>query len=130
MKDATPIIFFDGECTLCTGVVQFILKRDKKNTFRFASLQGKAGRNLFLAEDQKDSFVLSIDEKKYVKSTAVLKMFRQLGNGWQLLYPLILIPRCIRDSVYTIIAKNRYKWFGKRDSCWIPNPKWSSKFLD
>lgn len=130
MKETTPIIFFDGACALCTGVVQFILKRDTKNTFRFASLQGKAGRNLFLSETQKDSFVFAIDNKIYVRSTAALKICKQIGNGWQLLYPLILIPTCIRDGVYRIIAKNRYNWFGKRDSCWVPDAQWSSKFLD
>lgn len=130
MKNSTPIIYFDGECALCIGVVQFILKSDKKNKFRFASLQGNAGRNLVLSEEQKDSFVLTIDDHIYVRSTAALKMFRHLGNGWQLLYPLIIIPKFLRDAVYDLIAKNRYKWFGKRDSCWMPDPKWTDKFLD
>ena len=130
MKNFTPIIYFDGECALCTSVVQFILKRDKKNKFRFASLQGKAGRNLHLSEDQKDSFVLTIDDRIYVRSTAALKMLRHLGNGWQLIYPLIIIPKFIRDAVYDLMAKNRYKWFGKCNSCWMPDPKWTEKFLD
>lgn len=130
MKDSTPIIYFDGECTLCTGVVQFLLKRDSKNIFRFAPLQGKAREHLFLSEEQTNSFLLFSEGTIYTRSTAVLKLFRLLGNGWQFFYPLILIPTSIRDLVYNYIAKNRYKWFGKRLSCWKPDPKWSEKFLD
>lgn len=130
MKKNTPVIYFDGECALCTGVVQFLLKRDTKNIFRFASLQGKAGRNLFLSDDEKDSFILAEGDKIYSRSTGALNMFRLLGHGWQIMYLFIFIPKSIRDGVYNFISKNRYKWFGKRETCWMPDAKWSEKFLE
>lgn len=129
MNPSTPIIFFDGECALCTGVVQFILKRDNKKRFRFASLQGNVGRNLFLFTPKIDSIVLKIDEQHYIKSNAVLEICRLLGNGWHLLYMFRWIPRIFRDGIYDFIAKNRYRWFGKRATCWMPDKKWDDRFL-
>ena len=130
MNTSAPIVFFDGECALCTGVVQFILKRDKKKRFRFASLQGHAGRNLFLSNTPVDSVVLKIDEQLYTKSTAALEICKRLGSGWQLLYIFRWMPKTFRDHLYDIIAKNRYRWFGKRDTCWVPDEKWTDRFLD
>lgn len=130
MNTSSPIVFFDGECALCTGVVQFILKRDKKKRFRFASLQGYAGRNLFLSNNPVDSVVLKIDEQLYTKSAAALKICKLLGNGWQLLYIFRWIPKTFRDHLYDIISKNRYRWFGKRETCWVPDEKWTDRFID
>lgn len=130
MKHSTPIIYFDGECALCTGVVKFILKRDKHKRFRFASLQGSASRNPFLANIHKDSFVLEVDGKILQHSTAALTVFKELGGFWAILYVGILIPKYFRDAVYRIIARNRYQWFGKLESCWIPDEKWKDRFID
>lgn len=130
MKRSSPIVYFDGECALCTGVVQFILKRDKKKKFRFASLQGAANRNPFLASIQKDSVVLEENNIIYVRSTAALRICKWLGGGWSICYAFIVLPLWIRDGLYNFIARNRYKWFGKKDQCWVPDKKWADQFLD
>lgn len=128
------VVLFDGVCNLCNNSVQFIIKRDKKRLFRFASLQGKAGQELLekhhLPTDDFNSFVLIEGEKPYTRSAAALKIARHLGGGWRLLYSLMIIPRFIRDAVYNLIAKNRYKWFGKKDECMIPTPELRERFLD
>jgi predicted DCC family thiol-disulfide oxidoreductase YuxK len=130
----SPVIFFDGVCNLCTGSVQFILKRDHKKIFRFASLQGEAGRMMLLendlSQDQLKTLVLNDGEKIYTRSTAALMVAKELSGLWPLFYALIIVPRALRDGVYNIISNNRYKWFGKKEVCWIPDPKWSNRFLD
>jgi len=129
-----PVVLFDGVCNLCNSSVQFILKRDKKKQFLFASLQGKAGQALLrqfnLPVNELFSFILVDGDRYYVRSTAVLQMLKRLGGGWRLLYAFIIIPRFIRDAVYNWIARNRYKWFGKQESCWVPTPELRSRFLD
>jgi predicted DCC family thiol-disulfide oxidoreductase YuxK len=128
------IILFDGVCNLCNGAVQFIIKRDKKQQFRFASLQGKAGNEFLkkfdLPANIYDSFILLEGDKVYKRSTAALRIAKNLSGGWKLLYGLMIVPRFIRDVVYNIIAKNRYKWFGKRNECMIPSPELKDRFLD
>ena len=111
-------------CNLCSGVVQFVVKSDKKNYFKFASLQSDYGKLLLtqngLPISEFNSFLLYYNNKLYYKSTAALMVARLMGRGMQLLYFFIIIPRVIRDYIYTIIAQNRYKWFGKKTVCWIP----------
>ncbi len=126
-------IFFDGECNLCSGSVQFILQRDRKTTFQFASLQGQSGQE-FLAKhnfppDHFDSFILVEDDRLYTRSTAALRVAKQLIFPWAWLYAFIVVPRFICDGVYEFISRNRYKWFGKKDACWIPEPRWTKRFL-
>ncbi len=127
------VIFFDGYCNLCNGAVQFTIKRDAHDVFRFASLQSDyAEKNLapFALEPQKgDSFVLLEGGRVYQRSTAALRVARKLNGLWPLLYGFIIIPGFIRDAVYNYIAKNRYKWFGKQKSCWVPTPELQQKFL-
>ncbi len=119
-----PVILFDGMCNLCSNVVQFVIKRDKENVFQFASLQSEYGKQLLsqnnLSVTNFNSFLLYYNNKLYYKSTAALMVSKLLGNGMQLLYFFIIIPRFIRDFFYSIIAQNRYKWFGKKAVCWIP----------
>lgn len=128
------VIFFDGLCNLCNGAVQFTIERDRRNVFRFASLQSDFAReklkdfNFEPAEGS--SFVLLEEGKIYQRSTAALRVAKKLKGLWPLLYAFIIIPPFIRDAVYNYIAKNRYKWFGKQESCWIPTPELKSKFLD
>ncbi len=126
-------IFFDGECNLCSGSVQFVLKRDRKEEFRFASLQGETGQALLASlqfpKDHFDSFILQEGDVIYTRSTAALTVVKHLGGAWSLLYALIVIPRFIRDGVYEFISRRRYKWFGKRETCWLPQPKWEKRFL-
>lgn len=128
-----PVILFDGVCNLCNDSVQFILKRDKKKQFRFASLQSNAGQQLLhqfsLPAANFNSFVLLEKDKVYTKSTGALRMCKLLGGGWALLYALIIVPRFIRDAVYNMIARNRYKWFGKKEECWLPTPELKERFL-
>jgi predicted DCC family thiol-disulfide oxidoreductase YuxK len=129
-----PTVFFDGICNLCNGAVLFIIKRDKKNRFRFASLQGEAGQAFLqqhqLPADTFNSFILAEENKIYTRSTAALRVCKYLNGGWPLMYGFIIIPRFISDAVYNLIARNRYKWFGKKEACWIPTPALKEKFLD
>lgn len=128
-----PVILFDGVCNLCSGSVQFILKRDKEKRFLFASLQSAYGQKLLqqfkLPVDNFNSFILYQDEKIFSKSTGALKMFSQL-SGWKWVKVFWIVPKFIRDAIYNLIAKNRYKWFGKKEECWLPTPELKERFLD
>lgn len=132
MKDE-PIILFDGVCNLCNGSVQYVLKHDKKKLFRFASLQSDSGQQLLkkykLPYNNFNSFVLLQNEKAYLKSTAALMVAKQLGGFTQMLYAFIIVPTFVRDAVYNLISKNRYKWFGKKESCMVPTTELQSRFL-
>ena len=134
MHPDKPVILFDGICNLCSNSVLFILRRDKKNQFLFGSLQGKTGQEYLakfnLPADTFNSFMLVEGDTLYTRSTAALRMVKHLVGGWSLLYAFIIIPQFIRDAVYNIIAKNRYKWFGKKEVCWVPTPALKQKFLD
>lgn len=128
-----PVILFDGECNLCNCAVQMVIKNDKKNIFRFASLQSEYAKNA-LANFEIDSsemktFILLQDGKMFSRSTAALLVAKKLSGFWPLLYGFIIVPQFIRDGVYNFISRNRYKWFGKRDSCWVPTPDLRKKFL-
>ena len=132
---ATPyIVLFDGVCNLCDGMVQFVLKRDTKKQFVFGSLQGKAGQaylqQFHLSTNHFNSFMLIEGGKFYTRSTGVLRLLKHLGKGWQLLYAFIIIPPFIRDAMYRFIAKNRYKWFGKKDQCRVPTVEERERFLE
>lgn len=131
----TPhIILFDGVCNLCNASVQFVLKRDRKKQFRFASLQGKFGQEVLrkhqLPVNTFNSFILLEGDKIYCRSTGALRMLKYLGAPWSLMYIFILVPAVIRDGVYNWISQNRYKWFGKKESCWLPKPEWKELFID
>jgi predicted DCC family thiol-disulfide oxidoreductase YuxK len=127
------IILFDGVCNLCNGAVTYIIKRDKKNVFKFAALQSEIGQQLiskFNIDTSKiDSIILIDGEKHYTKSSAALHIAKQLSGAYPLLFGFMVVPKFIRNSVYDYIAKNRYKWFGKKESCMIPTVELKSKFL-
>jgi predicted DCC family thiol-disulfide oxidoreductase YuxK len=129
-----PIVFFDGICNLCSSSVQFIIRNDPGKKFRFASLQGITGQGILkqygLSQHQLQSVLLLDSGKIFTRSTAALKIARKLSGGWPLMYALIIVPPFIRNAVYNWIATNRYQWFGKKESCWIPNPGIQSLFLD
>jgi predicted DCC family thiol-disulfide oxidoreductase YuxK len=129
-----PVILFDGVCNLCSSTVQFIIKRDKKNRFLFASLQSEFGESLLrrfnLSTTNFKSFLLYKDGQLYTKSTGALMVVRHLSGAWGLLYSLILVPRFLRNAVYDFVAGNRYKWFGKKEACWVPSPALKAKFLN
>ncbi|WP_276392267.1 thiol-disulfide oxidoreductase DCC family protein [Eudoraea chungangensis] len=129
------VIFFDGVCNLCNDAVLFIIKRDKKNKFLFAPLQGIAGeefiksRNIDLTKI--DSIILYEPNLAYYsKSTAALKIGKSFGGFYQILAIFEWLPASLRDAIYDIIARNRYQWFGKKEACMIPTPELQSKFMD
>jgi predicted DCC family thiol-disulfide oxidoreductase YuxK len=128
-----PIILFDGVCNFCNGAINFIIKRDKKSLLRFAALQSDVGQKLLeqyhLKKDDFDSFVLLEEGKVYDKSTASLKVCSLLPWYWRWIQVLWIIPRSVRNVFYNIIAKNRYKWFGKKEQCMIPTPEQRRRFL-
>jgi len=128
------IILFDGVCNLCNGAVQFVIKRDNKNQFLFASLQSEEGKQILenhnFPLNKRDSFLLVEDGKVYERSTAALRVLKNLSRLWSLLYGFIIVPKSIRDSVYNWIAKNRYQWFGRKDECMISTPELKTKFLN
>lgn len=126
------IVLFDGECHFCDLSVQFIINHDPKELFYFAPLKSRVGKEL-LAKYQLpagiDSIVLIEKEKAYVKSTAALRIFRHLRGVWKYLYVFKFVPMLVRDFAYDLIAKNRYKWFGRIDSCKLPPPRIRKRFL-
>ena len=128
------IIFFDGVCNLCNRFIQFVIKYDKRKLFYFAPLQGRNSK-IFLNEkdlkiDKIKTIFLFDSGKIYNRSTAVLKIIKLFSNYWSLFYIFIIIPKFIRDLVYNILAKYRYKLFGKMDQCMIPHPSLMDRFLD
>jgi predicted DCC family thiol-disulfide oxidoreductase YuxK len=130
---AMRILLFDGECNLCNGAVQFLIKKDRHELFKFASLQSPIGGSLvgkYNVAKELDSFVYIKDGKAFTKSDAALHVSRDLGGIWKLAFLFICIPRSIRDKVYDFIAKNRYKWFGKKDVCMLPTPELKKRFLN
>lgn len=129
-----PVILFDGVCNFCNSAVNFTIKRDPNSKFRFATLQSDLAERLLaerqLSNTDLNSFVLLKDEKVYKRSTAALKVCRDLNGLWPLMYGFIIVPRFIRDGVYNWIARHRYQWFGKKDVCMIPNNDIRSRFLN
>ena len=127
------IILFDGVCNFCNSAVNFTLKRNSKADIFFAPLQSEAGQKLLaqfhLPIDSLESFVFIENDKPYNRSTAVLKVCRHLRGLWPLCYGFIIVPKFIRDGIYNWIAKNRYKWFGKKETCMIPTPEVKTRFL-
>jgi predicted DCC family thiol-disulfide oxidoreductase YuxK len=126
------IILFDGVCNFCNGAINFVIDHDVARRFRFASLQSDIGQRI-LTENRRsvsdfDTVLLLREGKLYEKSTAALEIARYL-RGWAWLYYLRFIPRFIRDAVYNLIAKNRYRIFGKSESCRIPTPEERSLFI-
>lgn len=128
------LILFDGVCNLCNNSVQYVIKHDKKKIFLFTSLQGEIGRNIInhfnIDTNKVDSILLFTPDKKiYAKSTAALKIALKLNIPVKLLSIFFIVPTFIRDAVYSYIAKNRYKWFGKKEACYIPTPELNNRFL-
>jgi predicted DCC family thiol-disulfide oxidoreductase YuxK len=126
------IILFDGICHLCSTSVKFIIKRDPHALFRFASLQSETGKALVkkFAIPEMDSLIFIDGDRYYAKSSAVLRVCKHLEGFWKWFYIFIFIPKPLRDRLYDWIAKHRYQWFGKRDSCLMPTPDVRMRFLD
>lgn len=129
-----PVILFDGVCNFCNGSVNFIIQRDPRGLFHFAALQSDAGKALLadcgLDPEGIDSVILVEDGKAFTGSTAALSIARRLGAPWSWTYALMFVPRPVRDALYGLIARNRYRMFGKKDECMIPTTDVRARFLD
>ncbi|MER3124616.1 thiol-disulfide oxidoreductase DCC family protein [Bacillus pumilus] len=127
------LILFDGVCNVCSGAVQFVIKRDPNERMMFASLQSDAGQRILkengLPLDEFNSFIYIEEGTLYTKSTGILKATRHLKGIYRWSYLLLSIPRPIRDWLYERMAKNRYKWFGQKTSCMMPTPDIQKRFL-
>ena len=130
MSAEQHIVLFDGVCNLCNGAVRFILARDPEGHFRFASLQSETARRLLKDDAPAETIVLIEAGKTYTKSTAALRIARGLRFPWPLLYALVAIPRPLRDLVYDWVARHRYAWFGKRETCPVPTPEVRWRFME
>jgi|688.fasta_scaffold07346_12 predicted DCC family thiol-disulfide oxidoreductase YuxK len=135
LPENKAIILFDGVCNFCNNTVNSIIKQDKNDLFRFVALQSTKGMEIckYLGIDRSktDSIVLFMPgEAYYIKSEAALKIANKLGGFYLFLNLFSLLPRNITDIVYDYIAKNRYKWFGKKDQCMMPDAQVREKFLD
>jgi len=127
------IVLFDGECNFCDSSVQFIIKRDPVAHFLFTSLQSEKGIELakqYAIPKEVDSLVLIENGKAFTKSSAALRIAKKLDGLWHLLFLFILVPRKIRNGVYDYVAKNRYRWFGKKEeACMLPPPDIRKRFI-
>ena len=130
MSAEPHVVLFDGVCNLCNGAVRFILARDPGERFQFASLQSEAARRLLRDDGRVETIVLLEAGKRYTRSTAALRIARGLRFPWPLLYAFVAVPRPLRDLVYDWVARHRYAWFGKRDTCLVPTPEVRRRFLD
>lgn len=134
VEDDKKIILFDGVCNLCNGVVQFVIRRDKQDTFRFAPLQSEVGEKLTsergIDTTKVDSIILiEPGVAYYTKSDAALQIGKDL-KGYRTLSSLLhVFPKGLRNLIYDLVARNRYKWYGKKDACMIPTPELQAKFL-
>lgn len=133
MTKSSPTLLFDGVCNLCNRVVIFIIRKDKKAKIKFAPLQSPAGEFYLkkhnLSIDVIDSIVYMKEDRLLLKSSAVLHLFKDLGDGWSLIYGLIIMPKFLRDYLYDIIARRRYSIFGKTEKCMVPSPDLADRFI-
>ena len=128
----TPIIFFDGVCAMCNSFVDLVLKADKEKIFHFAPIQGATAKELLptLSDNPSDWSMIYLDENGvHDESDASLEIYRRLGGAWTILSLLLYIPKFIRNPIYRLIAKNRYKFFGKKDTCRLPTTEEQERFL-
>lgn len=126
------VILFDGVCNLCSASVRFVIRRDKQVKFRFASLQSEFAKKRLpeMKGDGMKTIVLLKSGRTYFRSDAALEISRELAGLWPALYAFKIIPLFLRDFIYNFISRNRYRWFGKKEECWIPAPEWSARFVD
>ena len=132
LKDTQrPILFFDGECNLCNRAVQYVIRHDKKEQFLFGPLQSGAGKELLevMPGNAPDSMILYYRGMYYTRSNAALHTARLLGGWRSWLYALTVLPCSLRDPFYNLIARNRYNWFGKSDTCMVPTKELEARFL-
>ncbi len=134
MSNDGPILVFDGVCMLCSRSVQFVLRHDHAKRFRFATTQSPAGAQLMasngLDASQPASVLLFDGQRAYTESAAMIRVLRSFGGAWSALAATAwLMPRPLRDAVYRAVAKRRYRWFGQRETCYLPDPSEADRFL-
>lgn len=128
--EAYAVVYFDGVCGLCNTFVDKLMRHDKKKRLRFATLQSEHARHLLdIEKDGMDSVILEWNGKVYHKTAAGIRALALCGRGWVLMKGLLIFPPFLRDFFYDIIARNRYKWWGKKESCRIPTPEERERFL-
>jgi predicted DCC family thiol-disulfide oxidoreductase YuxK len=131
--DDQPILFFDGVCNLCNGAVDFIIRHDQSESIRFAAIQSETGQILLkkagfyadkapFSEKEMNTLIFLKDGKTFIKSDAALEIAKIIGGGWQILRFGKILPRFFRDGIYDFIARNRYRFFGKKETCRLPTP--------
>jgi predicted DCC family thiol-disulfide oxidoreductase YuxK len=129
----TAIVVFDGVCVLCSGWVRFLLARDRAERYRFAAMQSGAGRRLLaqhgLDPDDPVSFLLLEDGRTHTDSGAILRILTRLGGLWRLMALFYVVPAVLRDAAYRFVARRRYRWFGKRESCFVPTSDTADRFI-
>jgi predicted DCC family thiol-disulfide oxidoreductase YuxK len=127
------LVLFDGVCNLCSALVQFVIRHDPAAKFRFAAIQSEIGREIFQSHglDPADlqTFVFISDGKMHVRSDAAIEVVSRFGGAWRFFTVFRLVPRVARDWIYSVIARNRYRWFGRKDVCMIPTPEIKERFL-
>lgn len=133
VADEYHIVLFDGVCNLCNHSVDFIIRRDSKNLFKVGAIQDKHTKVLLekysIRGDYLDSLIYIHRDQVFYKSRGALEIARYLGGLWPIMYLFIIVPAFIRDPIYDWIARNRYKWFGKKETCRLPTPEERNKFL-
>jgi len=129
-----PLIVFDGVCVLCAAWFRFVVRHEPNRDLKFATIQSQAGRQLLLDNgldpDDPESFLLLVDGQSHSASDAVIRVVSGFGGGWRFVKVLYIVPRPIRDWIYRLVARNRYSWFGKRDSCMVPDRQIRGRFID
>ena len=128
------VVLFDGVCNLCNALVQFVIRHDRPGKFHFAAIQSKIGGGIMerhgLDPKNPQTFVFITDGRAYVRSDAALELLSRFGAAWGLFKIFLIVPRPIRDALYSLIARNRYRWFGRKDVCMIPTPDIEERFLE
>ena len=130
---ADDLILFDGVCNLCNALVQFVIRHDPKGKFHFAAIQSAIGRKIFqkygLDPADLQTFVFISGSRLFLRSSAAIAVLSRFGGAWRMCAIFWLVPRFLRDAIYSTIARNRYRWFGRKDTCMIPTPEIEKRFL-
>ena len=127
------LILFDGVCNLCSALVQFVIRHDRRAKFRFAAIQSEIGREIFQSHglDPVDlqTFVFIAERRMFARSDAAIEVVSRFSGAWRILRVFRFVPRVVRDSIYSFIARNRYRWFGRNDVCMIPTAEIKERFI-
>jgi len=128
------LILFDGVCNLCSALVQFVIRHDPAAKFHFAAIQSQVGREIFeshgLDPTDLQTFVFIADGRMFLRSDAAIEVVARFTGAWRIFRIFLFVPRVVRDSIYSTIARNRYRWFGRKEVCMMPTPEIKARFHD